>query len=101
MLVHSGLRQLRLRGRALLVLQQQAQMRASRAAGTHAKEDDWPIKLQIGKREVVGFGNNGEENYIDDVHFPFPAIRFKEDTGEIIVSSYTTIQQGATISAFS
>ena len=49
--------------------------------------DGLPIKVDIGKREVVGFGMNGEENYIDDVHFPFPAIRFKEDNAEITVSS--------------
>jgi len=45
--------------------------------------DELPIKVDIGKREVVGFGYNGEESYIDDVMFPFPAIRFKEDTAEI------------------
>merc|ERR1712223_1865853 len=42
-----------------------------------------PIGLEIGRREVVGYGNCGQENYIDHVHYPFPAIRFKEDTGEI------------------
>merc|ERR1739838_1055024 len=42
-----------------------------------------PIGLGIGKREVVGYGNCGQENYVDHVHYPFPAIRFKEDTGEI------------------
>ena len=45
--------------------------------------DGLPIKVDIGKREVVGFGSTGEETYIDDIHFPFPAIRFKEDTAEI------------------
>jgi cytochrome c oxidase subunit 4 len=43
-----------------------------------------PIKCEIGKREIVGYGMNGEENYIDDVHAPFPAIRFREDTPEIL-----------------
>ena len=43
-----------------------------------------PVKVKIGKREVVGFGANGEENYIDHVHYPFPAIRFKEDSGEVL-----------------
>ena len=28
--------------------------------------------------QVVGYGMNGEENYIDDVHAPFPAIRYIE-----------------------
>ena len=27
---------------------------------------------------------NGEENYIDHYGFPFPAIRFKEDTQEVV-----------------
>ena len=36
-----------------------------------------PIGLGIGKREVVGYGNCGQENYVDHVHYPFPAIRFK------------------------
>merc|ERR1712001_282354 len=31
-----------------------------------------PIKLDIGKREVVGFGITGNEDYIDDPHHPFP-----------------------------
>ncbi len=43
-----------------------------------------PIKCKIGKREVVGYGTCGEENYADDVHYPFPAIRFKEDTPEVV-----------------
>jgi len=41
-------------------------------------------KVDIGKREVVGFGANGEVTYIDSVMAPFPAIRFKEDAGEIM-----------------
>eukprot|EP00088_Acartia_fossae_P051764 TRINITY_DN581_c0_g2_i1.p1 TRINITY_DN581_c0_g2~~TRINITY_DN581_c0_g2_i1.p1 ORF type:complete len:188 (-),score=74.79 TRINITY_DN581_c0_g2_i1:221-784(-) len=40
-------------------------------------------KLMIGKREIVGYGINGEANYMDNVMAPFPAIRFKEDVGEI------------------
>merc|ERR1712001_285246 len=56
---------------------------SSRAMGGGGIPDDLPIKVDIGKREVVGFGYNGEESYIDDVMYPFPAIRFKEDTAEI------------------
>ncbi len=33
-------------------------------------------KLLIGKREVVGYGINGEANYMDNVMAPFPAIRY-------------------------
>eukprot|EP00088_Acartia_fossae_P051765 TRINITY_DN581_c0_g2_i3.p1 TRINITY_DN581_c0_g2~~TRINITY_DN581_c0_g2_i3.p1 ORF type:complete len:185 (-),score=73.96 TRINITY_DN581_c0_g2_i3:316-870(-) len=54
-----------------------------------------PIPLQkvnIGKREIVGFGNNGEINYVDSVMSPFPAIRFKEDVGE--VAALRTKEQG-------
>ena len=43
-----------------------------------------PIKTEIGTREVVGYGVNGEESYVDVYHSPFPAIRFKEDTPEIL-----------------
>ena len=31
-------------------------------------------KVDIGKREVVGFGGNGEVIYVDSVMPPFPAI---------------------------
>lgn len=48
------------------------------------ERQDLPIKVDIGKREVVGFGMNGEENYIDSLHAPFPAIRFKEETADIV-----------------
>merc|ERR1711936_796810 len=47
------------------------------------EEQKMPIGLEIGKREVVGYGNCGQENYVDHVHYPFPAIRFKEDDAEI------------------
>merc|ERR1719391_1035344 len=40
-------------------------------------------KVNIGKREVVGYGGNGEATYIDSVMHPFPAIRFKEDAGDV------------------
>ncbi|KAK4021030.1 hypothetical protein OUZ56_002963 [Daphnia magna] len=44
-----------------------------------------PIKTIIGNREVVGFGMNGQPNYIDRVDFPLPAIRYKEVTPDIQV----------------
>lgn len=49
----------------------------------HAVVD--PVKVVIGKREVVGFGMNGQPNYLDRVDFPMPAIRYKEVTPEIQV----------------
>jgi len=44
----------------------------------------YPIKVNIGKREVVGFGLNGDPSYFDTLIAPFPAIRFQEDKGEIV-----------------
>lgn len=41
---------------------------------------------KIGKREIVGFGWNGLPVYADRVDFPFPAIRYREDSPEILVS---------------
>ncbi|XP_056640883.1 cytochrome c oxidase subunit 4 isoform 1, mitochondrial-like [Diorhabda sublineata] len=40
-------------------------------------------RKMIGNREIVGFGYNGQPNYIDRVHFPMPAIRWREPTPEI------------------
>lgn len=40
---------------------------------------------KIGSREVVGFGFNGSPSYIDRVDFPMPAIRFRENTPDIMV----------------
>merc|ERR1719483_1855108 len=54
--------------------------------GEHGGHSAVPLpetKVEIGNREVVGFGGNGEATYIDSVMAPFPAIRFKEDVGEI------------------
>merc|ERR1712012_406139 len=42
-----------------------------------------PVKVDIGNREIVGFGINGEPNYADSVMYPFPAIRFREDDAAI------------------
>jgi len=58
----------------------------ARCYGGHSSESSLPLPLQkvnIGKREVVGYGANGELTYIDSVMHPFPAIRFKEDAGDI------------------
>ncbi|CAG0908566.1 unnamed protein product, partial [Cyprideis torosa] len=39
-----------------------------------------------GKREIVGFGVNGQPAYMDRLDQPFPAIRFKELTPELAVT---------------
>jgi len=41
-------------------------------------------RSKIGNREVVGFGINGSYSYIDHINNPFPAIRFKEATPDIV-----------------
>ena len=38
-----------------------------------------------GKREVIGYGYNGQPNYMDRVDYPIPAVRFKEETPQIKV----------------
>ncbi|XP_049880356.1 cytochrome c oxidase subunit 4 isoform 2, mitochondrial-like [Pectinophora gossypiella] len=41
-------------------------------------------RCRSGNRDVVGHGMNGINAYKDDPHFPFPAIRFKENTKDIV-----------------
>ncbi|CAG9764741.1 unnamed protein product [Ceutorhynchus assimilis] len=38
----------------------------------------------IGKREIVGYGYNGEPNYVDRSDFPLPAIRWQEPNADIL-----------------
>jgi len=38
----------------------------------------------IGKREIVGFGFNGEPSYMDRADFPLPAIRWREPDSDIL-----------------
>merc|ERR1711872_1111652 len=64
----------------------------ARAMGGHGGLPLPQTKVDIGKREIVGFGGNGEVTYIDSVMAPFPAIRFKEDKGEI--AALRTKEQG-------
>ncbi|XP_015789270.1 cytochrome c oxidase subunit 4 isoform 2, mitochondrial [Tetranychus urticae] len=44
----------------------------------------YEYKDVIGNREIVGFGNDGQPFYFDRLNKPFPAIRFKEDTSEML-----------------
>ncbi|XP_063702868.1 cytochrome c oxidase subunit 4 isoform 1, mitochondrial-like [Culicoides brevitarsis] len=39
---------------------------------------------KIGNREVVGYGHNGEPTYSDRLDYPMPAIRYKENTPDIM-----------------
>ena len=43
------------------------------------------IVFQIGNREWVGYGFNGQPNYVDRPDFPLPAVRFCAETPDIKV----------------
>ena len=64
-----------------------SQVMIVRAASTGGMNPHLQDKLaKLGNRDVVGFGFNGEWVYQDRPDFPMPAIRFKENTPEILVS---------------
>ncbi|XP_063984342.1 cytochrome c oxidase subunit 4 isoform 1, mitochondrial-like [Diachasmimorpha longicaudata] len=62
-------------------------LRRGRPAGVRAysSHDEPPLNYKIGKREVVGYGSNGTECYLDLQSVPMPAIRFKEITPDLQV----------------
>lgn len=45
------------------------------------KEKYYP---KIGDRDIVGFGFNGNPSYMDRPEYPAPAIRFKENTADVM-----------------
>ncbi|KAL1488035.1 hypothetical protein ABEB36_015408 [Hypothenemus hampei] len=49
-----------------------------------AMSDGSYARKMLGKREIVGYGYNGEPNYVDRVDFPLPAIRWKEPNADIL-----------------
>jgi hypothetical protein len=49
--------------------------------GHFDREDAYP---SIGKREIVGYGVNGNPSYFDMPDFPCPGIRWKADTSAIL-----------------
>lgn len=57
---------------------------AARASSSSAQAEQL---VKIGNRDVVGYGWNGEPIYQDRVDYPMPAIRFKENTPDVLVSS--------------
>lgn len=57
-------------------------MMVSRGAATQTYSDS---VSKIGNRDVVGYGWNGEPIYFDRVDYPMPAIRFKENTPDVLV----------------
>lgn len=46
---------------------------------------------KIGNRDVVGYGFNGIECYMDRTDYPFPAVRFKANTPDVMVYLYNFI----------
>lgn len=40
--------------------------------------------IRIGNRDWVGYGTNGCATYFDSVAFPMPAIRFRENTNDLM-----------------
>jgi len=64
----------------------QAHTAAPTAHGNHAVSPQFnqvDVYPRIGKREIVGFGRNGEPTYFDAPDCPCPAVRWKEDSPEI------------------
>lgn len=58
-----------------------------RAASTGGVNAHLAEKLEkVGNRDIVGFGWNGEPIYYDRPDFPMPAVRFKENTPDVLVS---------------
>ena len=57
---------------------------AARSASSSAQAEQL---AKIGNRDVVGYGWNGEPIYQDRVDYPMPAIRFKENTPDVLVST--------------
>jgi hypothetical protein len=65
----------------------QVSMVAVRASHSVSPQAEQLAKL--GNRDIVGFGTNGEPVYQDRVDYPMPAIRFKENTPDVLVSDAT------------
>ncbi|KAJ8680440.1 hypothetical protein QAD02_016227 [Eretmocerus hayati] len=51
---------------------------------SHDSLDVYNIPKWHGKREVVCYGASGEPTYIDCVEYPWPAIRYKEMTPDLL-----------------
>jgi len=45
------------------------------------KDEYYP---KLGNRDIVGYGFNGYPNYMDRSEFPCPAVRFKENSKEVL-----------------
>ena len=54
----------------------------SEAALDQAQRDR--IHPKLGNRDVVGWGFNGTASYVDREEYPMPAVRFKENTPDVM-----------------
>ncbi|KAK3085503.1 hypothetical protein FSP39_004296 [Pinctada imbricata] len=54
-------------------------------SSVHLPEKDKPIELKFGSRERLTYGMLGEPHYNDVMEFPCSAIRFREDTPEVLM----------------
>jgi len=55
---------------------------ASQSQVSTETQKEWYPKL--GNREIVGYGFNSNPVYVDREEFPMPAIRFRENTADIL-----------------
>ncbi|OXU20130.1 hypothetical protein TSAR_003374 [Trichomalopsis sarcophagae] len=55
-----------------------------RSSNYEARDNDDPHRRIIGNREIVCHGMNGNPTYIDSWDYPFPAIRYRECTPELM-----------------
>lgn len=56
---------------------------APAVSGHHDVAHAEPAHPRVGKREVVGFGSNGQPQYFDSGSMPLPSVRWGEDTAEV------------------
>jgi len=77
-LVRSILRGSQLSTRALST---SAQLRSEAALDQAARDRIHP---KLGNRDVVGWGFNGSASYVDREEYPMPAVRFKENTPDVM-----------------
>lgn len=56
-------------------------------SGEDCRVFEVPSIREIGCREIVGHGRNGDHAYADHPAFPFPAVHFREITTDLLVSS--------------
>ncbi|XP_076449922.1 cytochrome c oxidase subunit 4 isoform 1, mitochondrial-like [Babylonia areolata] len=55
-----------------------------RAEGSLDQAQRDRIHPKLGNRDVVGWGFNGTASYVDREEFPMPAVRFKENTPDVM-----------------